>query len=797
VWQRRRATAALVVVTVVVVPVLVALARARLVAPAPSLLLRDRHHQFLGDVGGHDDTGFGYWPVDDLPDRVVAATLAVEDRRFWSHPGLDPVAVARAIRQNLGSGERISGASTLAMQVARMQHPGPRTYVRKAMEAVTAVALTARYGRDRVLRHYLRIVPYGNQVHGISYAARRYLDKPVADLSWAEVAFLAAIPQAPARMNPFDPRGRRRAIERGERILALLAEDGQLPEAERTLAVDQLHALRVPPRGARPDQALHAVLALERLFDDDRMRAAVTDQPVVVTTLDLGLQREVSAITLDAVARWESQGAGNAAVVVLDRTTREVLAWVGSTDYFDDHHAGAIDYARVPRSPGSTLKPFFYALALERGTISPATVLDDLRRGAGGIGNSDERFLGPLLPRAALANSRNVPAANLLARVGLDVGYGFLGELGLHDGSVACDHWGLGLAIGGMPVTLEQLVTAAAALASDGLLGDLVWFRRQPVAAPRRILSEATARQISLFLSDPMARLPTFPRTGVLEYPFPAAVKTGTSSGYHDAWTVAWSRRYVVGAWVGHPDFRPMHRLSGSRSAAKLVRSVLLALHPGDRDGLEDVGFPPPRGFRPVRLCALTGGLATAACDRVVLEYFAPGTEPTARCRAHLRLAVDTESGGLATGATPAERREVRTFVDLGPRYAAWQVAAGLPRPPAFEPSRPWVTDEPAPRGASLRAGLDGAVRISVASPTDGVRLLRDPEMPAGFATLALEAVMDPPAEQVVWYVDGQPFAVVDRPYTTRWPLAPGEHTFQARAALGDARSRPVKIKVF
>ena len=124
-------------------------------------------------------------------------------------------------------------------------------------------------------------------------------------------------------------------------------------------------------------------------------------------------------------------------------------------------------------------------------------------------------------------------------------------------------------------------------------------------------------------------------------------------------------------------------------------------------------------------------------------------------------------------------------------------MAAGLPRPPAFEPSRPWAADGPVPRGAILRAGLDAAVRISVASPTDGVRVLRDPEMPAGFATLALEAVMDPPAEQVVWYVDGQPFAVVDRPYTTRWPLAPGEHTFQARAALGDARSRPVKIKVF
>ncbi|MCP4903235.1 MAG: glycosyl transferase, partial [bacterium] len=273
----------------------------------------------------------------------------------------------------------------------------------------------------------------------------------------------------------------------------------------------------------------------------------------------------------------------------------EVLAWIGSTDYFDDNHAGAIDYARVSRSPGSTLKPFLYALALERGVIAPHQILDDLNRGAGGIGNADERFLGPLLPRAALANSRNVPAANLLDRVGLDDGFAFLGEMGLHSHSVTARHYGLGLAIGGMPVTLETLIRAYAALANDGYLGELKMYRRQLHKEPTRVLSEDTARQISLFLSDPMARLPSFPRMGNLEYPMPVAIKTGTSSNYHDAWTVAYSRRYVVGAWIGHPDFRAMDRLSGYRSAALLVRRILLQLHDDQLDGLQDVGFPPPR----------------------------------------------------------------------------------------------------------------------------------------------------------------------------------------------------------
>ncbi|MCP4899226.1 MAG: glycosyl transferase, partial [bacterium] len=341
--------------------------RAHLNSPVCSVLLRDRHHRFLGEVGGDPELGFGYWKLQELPDRVVAATLIVEDRRFWRHPGVDSRALIRAAWQNLSHHERISGASTLAMQVARMQNPGRRTYLRKGVEALTALVLTTREGREAVLRHYLEIVPYGNRIHGISYAARRYLDKPVADLSWAEVAFLTAIPQAPTHMNPFEPRGRDRAIVRGKRILSLLRQEGSLSLTEYELATTEISGLRVPLRGQRPRHAMHAVLAYQRLLAQPEHRATIAANPVVTTTIDLQLQREVAWKTLEAVDSWDHRGAGNGAVIVLDRKTREVLAWIGSTDYFDDNHAGAIDYARVSRSPGSTLKPFLYALALERG----------------------------------------------------------------------------------------------------------------------------------------------------------------------------------------------------------------------------------------------------------------------------------------------------------------------------------------------------------------------------------------------------------------------------------------------
>ena len=194
----------------------VAVARSGLEAPAPTLLVHDRAGRFLGELPERGDERLGFWRLDEVPARVAAATIAIEDRRFRSfwHLGVDPLAVGRALVQNLGASRRVSGASTLAMQVARMQRPGARGYLRKLVEAATAVALTLRHGRDGVLAQYLRIVPYGHRIHGIGYAARRYLGKPVEDLSWAEVAFLSALPQAPGRMNPYLPQGRARANAR-------------------------------------------------------------------------------------------------------------------------------------------------------------------------------------------------------------------------------------------------------------------------------------------------------------------------------------------------------------------------------------------------------------------------------------------------------------------------------------------------------------------------------------------------------------------------------------------------------
>ncbi len=764
---------------------------ARFVSPEPTLLLRDRNDLFLGEVAlAARQSQFGYWTLSAVPPRIAAATLAVEDRRFDSHPGVDPFAVARALGTDLRHLRRISGGSTLAMQVARLQHPGRRNLLRKAQEAVTALLLTARYGRAGVLRHYLEIVPYGNRIHGIAYAARRYLDKPVEDLSWAETAFLTAIPQSPRRMNPFDPEGRLRAIRRGKRILGLLHARGALSDDELSLGTREIGRLRVPPRGERPPEAIHAVLRFAAEAQTPEGRRALAGRTVVRLALDLPLQRRVVVAARNAVAIWEKQGAGNAAVIVIDRQQNAVVARVGSTKWADADHAGAIDFARVPRSPGSALKPFLYALALERGTITPATILPDLDRGAGGITNADELFLGPLLPRVALANSRNVPAADLLDRIGLAEGYDFLRALELHDGSIPVQRYGLGLAIGGMPVTLEELVRAYTVFTNDGVLAEPLAWEGQVRPRPRRLVSEETARAVTLYLADPMARLPSFPRMGVTEYPFPVAVKTGTSSRYRDAWTVAFSARYLVGVWVGHPDFKPMNRLSGYRAAAELAQKVMLALHADQTDGLADHSFPAPRGFSSVRLCAMTGRLATEACEKTVTEWIRPGVEPLESCASHVRLAVDARSGLLATRATPRRFVKIRTFVDLGPRYASWSAAAGLPHPPGLvEARRP-------PESSDVSPLSETTARVRIVAPENGLRVVRDPETPAADATVALKAVVSPAASEIVWWVDGAPFATVAWPYTARWKVTPGAHTFVARLPFVKLASPPVSIRV-
>jgi penicillin-binding protein 1C len=737
--------------------------RARLEAPAPTAILFDRHGAFLAQLGhetvapdGARRVEYGYWTAAPPPERILRATLALEDRRFWHHPGVDPLAVARALWQDLGSRRRHSGASTIAMQVARMQHPAPRNLWTKAVEAATAVVLTLRYGREALLAQYLRLAPYANGSHGVAHAARWYFDKPVADLSWAEVALLAAIPQAPGATNPMRSDGRARAIRRGQHALELLARDEVIDGATYARAVSELDDIRLPPRPRRPD-ALHAILRIAGALKQSPGAVDPAD-PRIRTTLELDLQSAASRLARRQLQAWKPAGVQQIAVIVLRRDNREVLAAVGSAGYGKEP-GGAIDFTRTSRSPGSTLKPFIFALALARGRLGPADIMDDLPEGTAGISNADRNFLGPLLPRQALANSRNVPAANLLRKVGLDSGFEFFRDLGLHRLDAPAESFGLSMAIGSLPTSLDRLVRAYGALADGGMLRDLIWFDGQKAAPARRVLPADVARQVTLFLSDPMARLPSFPRYGTTELPFATALKTGTSQGYRDAWTVAWSQRYLVAVWVGRADAGTMRDVTGARAAAGLAKALLLRLHefrPGD---LSDTGFAPPSGHVPVELCVFTGRHSAGGCSQTLVEWLPASA-----------AAPSSPATGFASVAG-------KTAIAIAPTERVWARANGF------------LVDETA-------AQLPGSVRLAIASPEQDAHLWRNPEVPAALDRLALRAVVAPHLAQIVWYVDDEPFAVADPDRTVYWPMRAGVHRFRVGRPFDASLSKPVRIVV-
>lgn len=690
-----------------------------LLSPPASWLVYDRRGLFLGQLNAQPD-GYGYWPLTDLPPRVAAATLILEDRRFWQHPGVDAYALGRALWQNVRSGRRISGASTLAMQLARMQHPAPRTQLAKLREMGVALWLTQRWGREAVLRHYLQLAPYGNRVHGIGAAAWYYFDKPPEDLSWAEMALLTAIPQAPSRMNPLHPRGLHRAKQRGARILAQLHTQGTLSSAEYRLAQQQLAHLPTPVRKQRPTATLHALLALEAALQQH----PPTD-PLVHSTLDLHLTQQAQALLQQRLPQWQGRGAENAALLVVEPQSGAILAYVGSADYFQAAQHGAVDFAKLRRPAGSTLKPFFYGLALEQGSLRPDSLLPDLPyHTPGQFQNADLDHLGWLRPRQALANSRNLPAVQVLAQIGLERAYTWLGEIGVHPRQESASRYGLALALGSLPVRLLDLTAGYTVLANEGRHQPLRWLETPTPSATRKF-SPDTARLISLFLADPQARLPSFPRMGPTEYPFPVAVKTGTSQGYRDAWTVAYSRQFLVGAWVGRTDARPMDRLSGAEGAGSLVQAMLHQLHahltPAQRLALE---FPLPQHYQAQTLCT------------------------------------DPQRPQLALDACAQTQNE-------------WLPATQAPmQPPLALPAQ-----------------------VQILSPQPNARLLRNPQLPSQFNTLALQAESTVPG-QVVWWINDVPFATADAGSPVRWPLQPGTHRIQAQLALRPERSAPITIRV-
>ncbi|MGD9539979.1 transglycosylase domain-containing protein [Methylocystis sp.] len=721
-----------------------ALSRAELVAPRASSIVYDRNGAFLTQIGektrdpatGKPRVDYGYWLLKTVPQKIAQATLALEDHRFYAHPGVDLRALARAAWRNFTSRGRREGASTIAMQVARMQNERPRSLTEKLMQAATALAIVVRHGHEATLAHYLRLAPYGLNGHGVAYAARFYFDRPVDDLSWAQAAMLAAIPQSPGRMNITRASGLALAAARARRAIARLEDEGALDAAQAALARSELDHMR-PLDAKRRPEALHLALRYEALAREDLAHPIADSDRRINATIDLDVEQEVLRLARRYLSNFRRRGARQVAAMVVERGTNAVIADVGSSDY-NDPQAGAFDFTRVRRSPGSTLKPFIYGLAFERGVLKTTDLLNDIPEGASGVSNADGLYLGPLTPRQALANSRNVPATNLLRRVGLEANFNFLRDLGLHDLETPAESFGISMAIGALPTRLEDVMRAYAALADDGIMRELSFTRNAARRPPRRVLSVDSARLIASMLADPQARLPSFPRYGPLEYPFAVAVKTGTSQAYRDAWTIAFSHKFIVGVWIGRGDAGAMRAMTGVSSAARLAHAVLVKLHDAKPGEIAPETFAPPPGRIAIDLCRAG---ASPDCAQTLREW-----------------------------VKPEETREAE----------ALQVSSA---------QRPSMNDAP----SSL---ADGAAPLVIATPEHNTHIWRNPEQPERLNRLALKLAPTDKDAQIVWTIDGEPFATAQADETVFWPMTPGRHRIQARLALAPVASRAVRIVV-
>lgn len=548
---------------------LVPIPRALTQPPVQSLELTDRHGIPLRETRRGDAFSRAV-KLGELPPQVVHAMLAAEDKRFFEHRGVDSLAVLRSARDAIRNRRIVSGASTITQQLVKIAEPRPRSFRTKVIEAVTAIRLEQLWSKQRILEEYLNRVDFGNLNVGYAAAADYYFGKPVKDLSEAEAAFIAGLPKNPSRLNPHRALSATRA--RQGTVLRRMRDNGWITPAQYVRARSEQP--RLLPQG-RQFRAPHFV---------DLVLGEAAGNGTVRTTLDLGLNDFIERTLRDQLQSLRSFNATNGAVVVIDNATGDVLALVGSGDYFAPGF-GQFNGATARRSPGSTIKPFTYLLALER-DATPATIYADVptefRTATGNyrVDNYQRKCGGPVTLRSALACSLNIPAVHALNAVGgPEVLHKRLCDFGLTTLERGPSEYGLGLTLGNAEARLLELTNAYAALAR---LGEYRPSRVVLAGEQQPSWQVADSRAcwiLADILSDNSARIPSFGTDSPLRFDFPVACKTGTSTDYRDNWAMAFTPEVTVGVWVGNFDGSPMRGVSGVTGAAPLMHAIMEHLH--------------------------------------------------------------------------------------------------------------------------------------------------------------------------------------------------------------------------
>lgn len=629
----------------------------------------------------------------EVPPHVIAALLAAEDKRFWTHTGIDWLATGRALLNGIQHGRFVSGASTITQQLIKISERRPRTIWTKIIEAVQAVRLEQVWSKDRILAAYVNRLDFGNLNVGLAAAADYYFGKPIGDLSDAEAAFLAGLPRNPRKLNPHVAPDAARA--RQQTVLRRMHEGGALDIARFESA--RLEPLLVRPPG-RLFRAAHFVdLVLQQ--------SAAPAQPVIGTTLDLALNDEVTAILRGRLVQLREQNVRNAAAVVIDNASGDVLALVGSENYFAPG-AGQVNGAWARRSAGSTLKPFTFLLALENGG-TPASMVADVRTsfpttdGFYRPENYNRRCYGPVRYRTALASSLNISAVKVLVAAG---GPGALHqrlrEVGLTSLDRPAEIYGLGLTLGNCEGRLLELTNAYACLARLGEFRPWRLVRDAPTFA-RSVSRREYVWQIADILADNEARTLSFGMNSALRFDYPVACKTGTSTDFRDNWTIGFTPEFTVGVWVGNFDGTPMREVSGVTGAGPIFHGIMDHLR--SARGTSWYRVPPEMVERKIH--PLTGKQLASDDSRAIRERFLAHRLPPEESRQ------DYDQAGK---------------VRLGPEYAQWfqsgenglgdhaTLSADSPlRIVSPLPGSTYVVDPDIPSSRSIPLAVTGAERVS------------------------------------------------------------------------------------
>jgi penicillin-binding protein 1C len=655
-------------------------------------------------------------PLDQIPANLKNATVALEDRNFWTNPGFDWYGILRAAYTTL-RGEQVQGASTITQQLVKnvLIPPEERivrdpfslaTYNRKAKELILSNEISRRYSKQQILEWYLNGNYYGNLAYGVDAAAEAYFGKHVQDLDLAECATLAAIPQYPA-LNPIDDP--QEALKRRNIVLDQMYLQGYITEAQAIAAKNE--KMRVTPKQF-DIRAPHFVFYIRRMLEDMYGPEMVYRGGLTVyTTLDWNIQQTAEQVVRDQVAKLQAdkRNVSDASVVVIQPSTGEIVGMVGSVDYFNRDIDGQVNVAISPRQPGSSFKIFNYLTAFAQG-YTAASVLMDVRTVFDDPGNPpyvpenyDRKYHGPVRLRVALASSFNIPAVKLIQQVGVKNVVNTAHRMGIN--TLNNEKYGLALTLGGGEVTLLDMTYANSVLANGGLMagvpvspqekkpgyreldpvgilkitdanGKVLYNFTQPQT--QRIVTPQLSYLMSDILSDNSARTPGFGSNSVLKLSRPAAVKTGTTSDWRDNWTIGYTPDYAVGVWVGNADNSEMEHISGVSGAGPIWHDIMEKIH----QTIPVHPFVEPPGMTRVEVCATSGLLPTPYCPERIKELFIAGTEPKTYDNVWQPFRINKNTGKLATACTPPDLVEQKVFPIYPPEAADWVRENNIPQPP-------------------------------------------------------------------------------------------------------------------